>query len=207
MTHSDIWAKIAALRSGVTEEEFMRRFGARCIGIAVERKSQAIIFATPEADRILGYVRGSLATKQLKDVIPTRFHERHDQHWESIWQSPSPRTMGTQEMQIFAMHRDSTEIPVEVSFDFEVIGGQELAFALLAPKKPVLVGGLDVKRWRGATRVRELVGVGMIAMATFMCARDDAPRRPHKPSDNLMLATSRVLGASSLIYSIREYGK
>lgn len=58
-------------------------------------ESGYIIDATKPADLLFGYIPGELAGKPLKLLIPTRFHEVHDQHWDRYWKAPVAQAMGS----------------------------------------------------------------------------------------------------------------
>ncbi len=68
-------------------------------GALLVEESGFIIEATKPLDLMFGYIPGELAGKPLKILIPKRFHNIHDQHWERYWVAPIAQAMGSRVME------------------------------------------------------------------------------------------------------------
>ncbi len=73
-----------------------------------------IVLANAQTDRMFGYRREDLVGKNVEMLLPPRFRGRHVQHRTDYFAEPSVRRMGLN-MELFGLHRDGTEFPVDVS--------------------------------------------------------------------------------------------
>lgn len=108
-------------RAKWAEEKLLKeeqRFGAlldyASIGVAIVDQQQEILLMNPFALRLFGYKIEELAGKKLETLIPSRFHEKHQMHHQNYYDKPQNRPMGLG-MDLFAIKKDGTEFPVEVS--------------------------------------------------------------------------------------------
>ena len=108
-------------RAKWAEEKLLKeeqRFGAlldyASIGVAIVNQQQEILLMNPFALRLFGYKIEELAGKKLETLIPSRFHEKHQMHHQNYYDKPQNRPMGLG-MDLFAIKKDGTEFPVEVS--------------------------------------------------------------------------------------------
>lgn len=76
-----------------------------------------IIFATPKADGVFGYLPGELATKHINDLIPARFRNAHGSHLMRFSIDPHPRPMGGKNMRLVGLHKNGTEFPLQIELD------------------------------------------------------------------------------------------
>jgi PAS domain S-box-containing protein len=83
-------------------------------GIIVSDKSGKIIKANPSANRLFGYENDELLGKLIEDLVPRRYSEGHVRHRDSYNDRPHARSMG-KNMDLFAMRKDYSEFPVEIS--------------------------------------------------------------------------------------------
>ena len=77
-------------------------------------RDEGITFVNGQAEKLFGYARHELLGKQLELLIPARFRPTHGGHVGRFFQRPATRFMGSG-LELFALHRDGREIPVEVS--------------------------------------------------------------------------------------------
>lgn len=82
--------------------------------ITIDAES-VILFANPAAERMFGYESGTMAGQSLLSVIPQRLRAPHKMGVERFCRSRSP-TISWRNVEFPALHRDGTEIPVELSF-------------------------------------------------------------------------------------------
>ncbi|HXG00662.1 MAG TPA: PAS domain S-box protein [Bacteroidota bacterium] len=67
-----------------------------------------------QVEEMFGYRREELLGKEVEVLIPRRLRDRHPQHRMSFLQNPHVRPMGAG-LELFALRKDGTEFPVEIS--------------------------------------------------------------------------------------------
>lgn len=80
----------------------------------IDRKS-TILFANTAAGQLFGYAPGELAGKQLHTIMPDRFRKDHDRGLSRYIQS-GRRNIPWSGVELPGLHRDGTEIPLEIAF-------------------------------------------------------------------------------------------
>lgn len=83
-------------------------------GIILTNEDGLIILANPEAENLFGYTSEEMLRKPIETLIPSRFREKHVGHRKNFNKQPADRKMGSG-MALFALRKDGTEFPVEVS--------------------------------------------------------------------------------------------
>ena len=73
-----------------------------------------IHFANTQASVLFDYAREQIVGSPIEKLIPQRFHERHRAHRGTYMGQMRARPMG-QNLELFALRRDASEIPVEIS--------------------------------------------------------------------------------------------
>lgn len=73
-----------------------------------------IMLANAQTDRLFGYERDDLVGREVEMLLPPRFRGKHVHHRTSYFANPSVRRMGLN-MELFGLHRDGTEFPIDVS--------------------------------------------------------------------------------------------
>ena len=76
--------------------------------------SGKITFINSQSERLFGYSRDELIGSRIERLIPARFAERHFRHTRDFFDDPRSRPMGA-ELELYALHKDGREIPVEIS--------------------------------------------------------------------------------------------
>lgn len=82
-------------------------------GILVTNSKGEITRINPSAEKLFGYKKDELIGQGIEVLIPKRF-STHKQHRDSYNKNPHPRSMGAG-MDLFGLHKDGAEIPVEIS--------------------------------------------------------------------------------------------
>jgi len=77
-------------------------------------KDGQIVLANPALELLFGYQHGELTGKTLECLIPERFHHGHTGLRGHYFSAPRSREMGAG-IELFAVRKDSSEFPVEVS--------------------------------------------------------------------------------------------
>jgi len=83
-------------------------------GILVVNEKGKIVKVNPSAERLFGYETNELLGSQMEILIPHRFAVKHDSYRKNYAKSPHARSMGSG-MDLFAIKKDQSEFPVEVS--------------------------------------------------------------------------------------------
>ncbi|HET7133819.1 MAG TPA: PAS domain-containing sensor histidine kinase, partial [Gammaproteobacteria bacterium] len=73
-----------------------------------------IVFANAQIERTFGYSPLELVGQPVETLLPQRFREAHPRHREQFAAKPRLRPMGAG-LQLYGLHRDGREFPVEIS--------------------------------------------------------------------------------------------
>lgn len=73
-----------------------------------------IVFASRRVSEVFGHEGDDLIGQPVEMLLPERFRRSHVNHRAAYARSPEPRAMGAA-MELYGLHRDGTEFPVEVS--------------------------------------------------------------------------------------------
>jgi len=82
--------------------------------IVIVDESGAILFVNRQLTTLLGYEASEVLGQPIEMLLPERFRNRHLRHRHDYTSSARFRPMGV-ELELYALHRDSTEHPVEIS--------------------------------------------------------------------------------------------
>lgn len=88
-----------------------------------------ILFANPAAERMFGYDSGTLTGQSLLSVIPERLRAPHKAGVERFCRSRSP-AISWRSVEFPALHRDGSEIPLELSFAHFLENGNDRFVAI-----------------------------------------------------------------------------
>lgn len=84
-------------------------------GIVIDADGQ-ILYANARVREVFGYEPGEMVNQHMEMLLPERFREIHPQHRNGYFSNPSPRPMGSG-LDLYARHKDGTEMPVEISLN------------------------------------------------------------------------------------------
>lgn len=73
-----------------------------------------IVFANALVREVFGYSPAELTGRCIDMLLPERFRDVHPEHRKRFFAKPTPRPMGV-ELELYALHRDGHEFPVEIS--------------------------------------------------------------------------------------------
>jgi PAS domain S-box-containing protein len=96
------------------EEQFHALFRFATNGIFVTNHQGEIIRVNPATEKLFGFNTDELIGQRVEILIPHRLARVHERHRNDFHTSPSPRSMGSG-LDLYAMRKDGTEFPVEVS--------------------------------------------------------------------------------------------
>jgi two-component system, LuxR family, sensor kinase FixL len=83
-----------------------------------------------QTEKLFGYDRKELLGRPVEQLVPARFRERHQDHRGLFAENPHVRPMGTG-MELFAVRRDGSEFPVEISLSPIATGREVLMSAAI----------------------------------------------------------------------------
>jgi PAS domain S-box-containing protein len=73
-----------------------------------------VVLVNAQAEKLFGYTRDELIGELVERLVPTRLQAGHVGHRTSYVRDPKARNMGS-EVQLFALRKDGSEFPVEIS--------------------------------------------------------------------------------------------
>ncbi|MFX0557901.1 PAS domain-containing sensor histidine kinase [Maribacter sp. CXY002] len=91
-------------------------------GIIVVNIDQTIVATNSSAEEMFGYEKDELIGQSLEQLIPNRFHNKHDHHVQEFINKSEKRTMG-QGLELFGIKKNGEEFPLEAGLNpFELYG-------------------------------------------------------------------------------------
>lgn len=101
------------------------------MGIVIGNMLGRIVRINPFALQLFGYEEQDVLGKEIEILIPSRFHERHIGHRTRFTNYPQNRPMGTG-MDLFAVRKDGSEFPVEVSLGTYSVDNEKFVIAFVS---------------------------------------------------------------------------
>lgn len=98
------------------EENFKRIVDAAPIGMLIVDETGRIQHANEQLARIFGYTEVELVGETLETLLPDRHRTLHRLHTRRYMNEPTKRAMGL-ERDLTGLHRNGTEIPVEIGLN------------------------------------------------------------------------------------------
>ncbi len=98
----------------VTDLPFRELIDAAPDGVVVCEQGGRIVLVNAEAERMFGYARDELLGLTIDVLVPRRSRAQHGQHVAGYADAPRLRSMGIG-MELTGLHKDGSEIPVEIS--------------------------------------------------------------------------------------------
>ena len=106
-------------------------FDHSSMGIVVVNEQGEIQAINPFALKLFGYTLEEAVGKPIEILIPGRFHHNHTHHRHAYTHNPKIRPMGVG-MDLFAVRKDGSEFPVEVSLGNYKNNGEENVIAFVS---------------------------------------------------------------------------
>lgn len=124
------FSRISAVKENYELEQFKALFEFATEGIIIANKEGHIVLANPKALQQFGYTSHELANKEIEVLIPQSSKHKHVQDRETFTKKPSHRAMGGLR-DLYALRKDGTVFPVEVSLSHYKIGNQLFVIAFI----------------------------------------------------------------------------
>jgi PAS domain S-box-containing protein len=113
-----------------SKHQFEALFNYATIGIVVTDHSGTIIDFNKYAESQFGYSSEEIIGKRVEVLIPHKLHGVHVGHRKGFYKHPEPRRMG-EGRDLYALKKDGTEFPVEVSLSHYAIGEETFVIAFV----------------------------------------------------------------------------
>ena len=116
--------ELAAQKLRETETLFRSLLESAPDAMVIVDAQGLISLVNSQTEKLFGYERKELLGKPVEHLVPARFRKRHQDHRGLFARNPHVRPMGTG-MELFAVRRDGSEFPVEISLS-PIATGREL---------------------------------------------------------------------------------
>lgn len=108
----------------------IKAWGADRVGfVLVNMDTQKVLFATPGAEVIFGYMPDEMVGLDLTDLVAEAFKEVHPHHVGGFNKAPAMRSMGRRDRPLSGRQRDGDEFPVEIGLYPRQFGKLRLCLA------------------------------------------------------------------------------
>jgi PAS domain S-box-containing protein len=103
-----------AIEQQQNEKRFRGLLEAAPDGMVIVDSEGTIVMVNAQMEKLFGYSREDVVGKRVEMLVPTRFKDIHPFHRGQYAKSPRLRPMGA-DLDLFALRKDGTEFPVEIS--------------------------------------------------------------------------------------------
>jgi PAS domain S-box-containing protein len=112
------------------KHQFEALFNYATIGIVMTDHSGVIINFNKYAEKQFGYSCEEVIGNKVEMLLPQSLHTKHVAHRQGFYKHPEPRRMG-EGRDLYALKKDGTEFPVEVSLSFYTIDTETFVIAFV----------------------------------------------------------------------------
>ena len=130
-----------------------------------------ILFASRRITALCGYLPEEIVGQRIELLLPERYHDIHLRHRHNYARNAHPRPMGI-DLDLYALRKDGTELPVEISLSPIADGERQLVAAALRDVT-------DRKRiQRELMQAREAADRANLAKSRFLATASHDLRQP-----------------------------
>jgi PAS domain S-box-containing protein len=97
--------------------------------VLVDIETQKVIYATPGAEAIFGYVTDEMAGLDLIELVPENYRHGHVGYVQSFGQAMQTRSMGRRDTVLYGRERSGQTFPVEIGLFPRVFRKRKLCLA------------------------------------------------------------------------------
>jgi PAS domain S-box-containing protein len=119
--------KTSPERGGSTFEQFLEFVPDAIVGV---EQSGRIVLVNRHAEELFGYGREELEDHELDLLVPERYRKIHPRYRAHYFREPYARSMGA-DIELFAVRKDGSEFPAEISLSSIEWNGQTIAAAAI----------------------------------------------------------------------------
>ena len=155
-------ARASSIRSdgeGSTFEQFLEFVPDAIVGVG---RDGHIRLVNRQAEELFGFDRDELVNREIDLLVPDRFREIHPGHRANYFDEPRTRPMGAG-VELFAVRKDGSEFPVEISLSSIDWNGESIATAAVRDISERAESEREKALQSQLQRSRRLESVGQLA--------------------------------------------
>jgi PAS domain S-box-containing protein len=157
-----VHAPNTGLSVGEADSTFERFLDALPDAIVGVKRAGTIVIANQQAAALFGYPRGQLVGQPVELLVPDRFKQRHPGLRDGYFSEPRTRPMGSG-VELYAVRKDGTEFPVEISLSTIETKDGTVATAAIRDISARAEGDREQSLVEELNQARRLESVGQLA--------------------------------------------